>query len=54
MPHRIMLKATNLQLPSPKRLRTVVKNILGGHHAPPLPMSNRVKETISITEASFE
>ena len=42
MPHRLILKVTKFQLPPPKRLSTVVKNILGGHHAPP-PMSNRVK-----------
>ena len=42
MPHRLILKVTKFQLPPPKRLVTVVKNILGGHHGPP-PMSNRVK-----------
>ena len=41
MPHRLILKVTKFQLPPPKRFGTVVKNILGGHHAPP-PMSNRV------------
>ena len=41
MPHRLILKVAKFQLPPPKRLGTVVKNILGGHHAPP-PMSNRV------------
>ena len=43
MPHRLILKVTKFQLPPPKRLGTVVKNILrgGGHHGPP-PMSNRV------------
>ena len=34
MLHRLILKVTKLQLPPPKRLSTVVKNILGGHHAP--------------------
>ena len=43
MPHRLILKVTEFQLPPPKRLGTVVKNILGGHHGPP--MSNRVKGT---------
>ena len=38
----LMLKVTKFQLPPPKRLSTVVKNILGGHHGPH-PMSNRVK-----------
>ena len=42
MSHRLILKVTKFQLPPPKRLGTVVKNILGGHHPPP-PMSNRVK-----------
>ena len=40
MLHRLILKVTKFQLPPPKRLGTVVKNILGGYHAP---MSNRVK-----------
>ena len=44
MPHRLILKVTKFQLSPPKRLGTVVKNILGGHDAPP-PMSNRVKGT---------
>ena len=35
MLHGLILKVTQFQLPSPKRLSTVVKNILGGHHAPP-------------------
>ena len=35
MPHRLILKVTKFQLPPLKRLGTVVKNILGGHHAPP-------------------
>ena len=32
MPHRLILKVTKFQLPPPKRLSTVVKNILGGGH----------------------
>ena len=35
MLNRLILKVTKFQLPPPKRLGTVVKNILGGHHAPP-------------------
>ena len=35
MLHRLILKVTKFQLP-PKRLGTVVKNILMGHHGPPL------------------
>ena len=42
MLHRLILKVTKFQLPPPKRLGTMGKNILGGHNAPP-PMSNRVK-----------
>ena len=37
MLNRLILKVTKFQLPLPKRLGTVVKNILGGHHAPPPP-----------------
>ena len=37
MLNRLMLKVTKFQLPPPKRLGTVVKNILGGHHATPPP-----------------
>ena len=40
--HKLTLKITKFQLPSPKRFSTVGKNILEDHHAP-LPMSNRVK-----------
>ena len=40
---RFILRVTKFQLPPPKRLGTVAKNILGGHHAPP-PMLNRVKD----------
>ena len=39
MLHRLILKVTKFQLPPPKRLSTVVKNIL----AIIAPMSNRVK-----------
>ena len=35
MPHRLILKVTKFQLPPPKRLGTVVKNILGGASCPP-------------------
>ena len=34
MLHRLLLKASKFQLPTPKRLSAVAKNILGGHHAP--------------------
>ena len=43
MLHRLILKVTKFQLPPPKRLSTVFKNIWGAV-MPPL-MSNRVKET---------
>ena len=43
MLHRLILKVRNFQLPTAERFRTVVKNILEGHHAPP---SNRVKTKI--------
>ena len=33
--HRLILQVTKFRVPPPKRLNTVVKNILGGHHAPP-------------------
>ena len=46
MLHRLILKVTKFQLPPPKRLGTVVKNIFGGHHAPS-PMSNRINALIS-------
>ena len=42
MLNRLILKVTKFQLPPPKRLGTVVKNIF----APP-PMSNRVKPTFT-------
>ena len=35
MLHRLILNVTKFQLPTPERLGTVVKNILGSHHAPP-------------------
>ena len=35
MLNRLILKVIKFQLPPPKRLGTVVKNILGGHHGPP-------------------
>ena len=35
MPYRLILKVTKFQLPPQKRFGTVVKNILGGHHALP-------------------
>ena len=41
MLNRLILKVTKFQLPPPKHLGTVVKNILGAHDAHP-PMSNRV------------
>ena len=46
MLHRLILKVAKFQLLPPKRLDTMVKNTLGGHHAPP-PMSNRVKKNYS-------
>ena len=41
MLNRLLLKVTKFQLPPPKHLGTVVKNILGAIMPPP--MSNRVK-----------
>ena len=35
MLYRLTLKVTKFQLPTPRRFSTVVKNILGGHLAPP-------------------
>ena len=43
MQHILILKVTKFQLPRVRRLGTMVKNILGDHHAPP--MSYRVKDT---------
>ena len=44
MHHRLILKVTKFQLPPPKCLSTVVKNILFfGGIIPPPSMSNRVK-----------
>ena len=37
MLNKLIFKVTKFQLPPAKRLGTVVKNILGGHHAPPPP-----------------
>ena len=42
MLNRLILKVTKFQLPPPKRLGTVVKNILGGHHAPPCQIGLKV------------
>ena len=44
MLHKLILKVTKFQLCPPKGLGTVVNDIFGGHHAPPPPMLNRVKE----------
>ena len=44
MLHRLILKVTKFQLPPPKRLKTVIKNIL---EAIMPPMSNRVKPFFS-------
>ena len=41
MLHRLIVKVTKFQLPPPKRLRTVIRNILGAIMPPP--MSNRDK-----------
>ena len=41
MLHRLILKVSKFQLPPPKHLGTVVKNILGA--IMPLPLSNWVK-----------
>ena len=46
MLHRLILKVTKFQLTPPKRLSTVVKNILGDHHSPP----NRVKAVAHLIE----
>ena len=44
MRHRLILKVTKFQIPPPKRLNTMVQNILGGIMPPPPPhMLNRVK-----------
>ena len=34
MLNRLILKVTKFRLPHPKRLSTVIKNILGSHHGP--------------------
>ena len=43
MLNRLILKVTKFQLPPPKRLGTVVKNILGGHYAPPCQIGLKYK-----------
>ena len=56
MLHRLILKVTKFQLPPPKRLNTVVKNIFffgGGGIMPPL--SNRVKRCyVASLDLNFE
>ena len=51
MLNRLILKVTKFQLPPPKRLGTVVKNILGGPSCPP--MSNRVNKLGKHREKTF-
>ena len=47
MLNRLILKVTKFQLPPPKRLGTVVKNIFGGYHAlPPCQIGLRYIEII--------
>ena len=48
----LILKVTKFQLPPPKHLGRVVKNIFGGHHGPP--MSNRVNPNWSRLFLLFE
>ena len=43
MLNRLILKVTKFQLPPPKRLGTVLKNVFGAIMPPPTQMSNRVK-----------
>ena len=45
--HRLILKVTKFQLPPRKRLSTVVKNIMGGHHGPPCQIGLRLTSTLS-------
>ena len=52
MLNRLILKVAKFQLPPPKRLGTVVKNILGGPSWP-LPKSNRVKPFLQLSSAIF-
>ena len=47
MLHRLILKVTKFQLPPPKRLGTVVKNILGGHHGPPCQINENMRRNVS-------
>ena len=42
MLHRLILKVTKFQRPTPKRFITVVEKTMGAHHAPS-PMLDRVK-----------
>ena len=44
MLHRLTLKVTKLQLPHPKRLSTVVKNILEGPSCPPPKCQMQLRE----------
>ena len=56
MLNRLILKVTKFQLPPPKRFGTVVKNILGGHHAPdwtPIKNMQRVASFQDIRRKSF-
>ena len=53
MLQRLILKVIKFQLPPPKRLSTVIKNILGGHHAP-LPMSDIFFITLSQWRQIYE
>ena len=49
MLNRLILKVTKFQLPPPKRLGTVVKNILGGgHHGPPCQIGLRDQKKICL------
>ena len=46
MLHRLILKVTKFQLPPPKRLGTVVKDILGGHHALSIGLTRHFAQTV--------
>ena len=50
MLHRLILKVTKFQLPPPKRLGTVVKNILGAIMPP---MSNKVNSVLTLFDTGF-
>ena len=52
MLNRLILKVTKFQLPPPKRLGPVVKNILGGHDAPP-PCQIGLKEVLYLAHADI-